>query len=166
MVAVRQTGTTLLTQLSPDGTAQSPLDTDTGPEDFLLRETQYLYSLVLLVTFVSLAAWYSVYNAKKDDDGPTKSHIKGPGGKPLPATKKAKKDSAERKLGPHFDRKAKNIFRCLAAIVFLLYIGNATSMFVHAFRYDDPYRWSKDGLSWAGEWTVVSRQTALDMLWP
>jgi hypothetical protein len=122
--------------------------------DVILRETQYLYSLVLLITFVSLAAWYSVFNAKKEEDI-VQSKFKGPGGKPLPITKRKKRTNGERKLGPHFGTAAKIVFRFLAAIVFLTYLASALLMLVHAFWYEDPYKWSKEGLPWAGQWSVV-----------
>ncbi|KHO00720.1 heavy metal tolerance protein precursor [Metarhizium album ARSEF 1941] len=120
----------------------------------VLRQTQFLYSLVLLFGFVTGAAWYSVYNSKKDEDlvQPT---VKGPGGKPLPITKRKKRDDGERKVGPRFGPVAKNVFRYLAAILFLSYVGTGMSMFVHAFWHENPYKWSKEGLPWAGEWTAV-----------
>lgn len=128
---------------------------DPSLADRVLRETQYLYALFLLVSFVSLAAWYSVFNAKKEEDV-EQSTVKGPGGKPLPVTKRKKRSDGERKVGPHFGRAAKNVFRYLAAVVFLSYFASGVSMFIHAFWYEDPFQWSKEGLPWAGEWTVVS----------
>lgn len=153
MVAVRQSEATL----QPRGGSGDPvsLPRDSNLVDEILRRTQYLYALVLLLTFVSFVAWYSVYNAKKDDDI-IQSHLKGPGGKPLPITKRKKRDNGERKLGPHFGLAAKNVFRYLAAIVFLSYVGTGISMFVHAFKYENPEQWSREGLPWAGEWSVVS----------
>jgi ABC-type transport system involved in Fe-S cluster assembly fused permease/ATPase subunit len=134
-------------------------DSDNGPAltlaETILRETQYLYALILLIAFIANAAWYSVYNAKKSESQ-TKSTVKGPGGKPLPITTSLKRGADDRKLGPHFGRTAKNVFRYLAAVIFLSYIGTGVSMFIHAFRYEDPDRWAEDGrLPWAGEWTVV-----------
>jgi ABC-type transport system involved in Fe-S cluster assembly fused permease/ATPase subunit len=122
--------------------------------DYLLRKTQYLYALTLLITFIGCAAWYSVYNAKREEDV-VHSTVKGPGGKPLPITRRKKLNDGERKIGPHFGTAAKNVFRCLAAVVFLSYVATSSSMFVHAFWHEDPYRWSQDGLPWAGEWSVV-----------
>lgn len=124
--------------------------------DVILRDTQYSYSLVLLASFIGCVSWYSVYNAKKEEDV-VHSHVKGPGGKPLPITKKKKRDDGERKLGPHFGPTAKNVFRYLAAVVFLSYAAAGTFMFVHAFWHEDPFRWSKEGLPWAGEWTMVRK---------
>ncbi|KAH7326423.1 half-sized multidrug resistance protein [Stachybotrys elegans] len=138
-----------------------PADDHTHPpppspplNDILLQKTQYLYALILLVAFISCAAWYSIFNAKKEEDI-IQSHIKGPGGKPLPITKRKKRDAAERKLGPHFGPVAKNVFRCLAAGVFLSYVASGITLFVYAFFHENPYEWAKHGLSWAGEWTVV-----------
>lgn len=121
----------------------------------ILREVQYLYALVLLVTFISCAAWYSIANSKKEEDL-VESTVKGPGGKPLPGTKRKKRTDGERKIGPRFGTAAKNVFRYLAAIVCLSYIVSSASMLNHAFWHEDPYRWSKEGLPWAGEWSVVS----------
>ncbi|RDA83096.1 hypothetical protein CP532_3080 [Ophiocordyceps camponoti-leonardi (nom. inval.)] len=123
--------------------------------DVILRETQYLYALLLLVTFLTGAAWYSVYNAKKQELL-AQPKAKGPGGKPLPATKRKKRDSnGERKFGPSFGPAAKIVFRYLAFVVFATYIASAVALFNHAFWHENPYEWSKEGLSWAGEWTVV-----------
>lgn len=141
--------------LQQDGSGDPLFPNPDSLADIVLQKTQYLYALVLLVAFVSLAAWYSVFNSKKEEDA-VKPTVKGPGGKPLPVTKRQKRTDGERKLGPHFGFAAKNVFRYLAAIVFLAYLGNAASMFIHAFWYENPNEWSKDGLSWAGEWTVVS----------
>ncbi|KAG9253844.1 heavy metal tolerance protein [Emericellopsis atlantica] len=140
---------------SPNGQNHTitPID-ENYLSDRVLRRTQYLYSAILLVAFVGLAAWYSVYNAKKTDDV-VESTVKGPGGKPLPVTRTRKKDDGERKLGPHFGLLAKNVFRVLAAGVFLAYVASDVLVARHAFQYDDPYRWSKSGLSWGGEWSVV-----------
>lgn len=106
------------------------------------------------MTFIAGAAWYSVDNAKKDGDG-VKSAVKGPGGKPLPVTRSRKPEDGHRKIGPQFGRTAKMVFRYLAAVVFLSYVASGVSMFVHAFVYENPYKWSKEGLPWAGEWSVV-----------
>lgn len=141
--------------LLDDSTAAvNPPDADLPLVDRILRQTQYLYALVLLLSFLTIAAWYSVYNVKKTN--PTKeATMKGPGGKPLPITKKKPKDEQQRKLGPHFGRIAKNIFRSLASVVFLCYVSSGIAMFRHAFLFDNPYRWSRDGLAWAGEWTLI-----------
>ena len=130
-------------------------DGRSSPVDLILRETQYLYALVLLITFVGGAAWYSVYNAKKGEDH-VQPVVKGPGGKPLPITKRKKRNDGDRKIGPRFGRVAKNVFRYLTAVVFLTYVASGVSMFIHAFYHEDPYKWSKEGLPWAGEWSVVS----------
>lgn len=126
----------------------------------VLRDTSYLYSLVLLVAFISLAAWYSVFNAKKEEDivQPT---VKGPGGKPLPITKRMKRSNGERKIGPRFGSTAKIVFRFLAAIVFASYLVTGVAIFYHAFWHENPYEWAKEGLPWAGEWTVVCLSRAL-----
>ncbi|KAK7428945.1 ATP-binding cassette-type vacuolar membrane transporter Hmt1 [Neonectria magnoliae] len=147
---------------APDDTLRGPERDDLSLADIILRYTQYLYALVLLSSFISCAAWYSVVNAKKEEDL-VKPTVKGPGGKPLPITKKkhARADGS-RKIGPGFGRTAKNVFRYLAAVVFLSYVVSASSMFNHAFWHEDPYQWSKDGeLPWAGEWSVVHVTGAL-----
>ena len=127
-----------------------------GPDltDRVLETTQYLYALVLLIAFITCAAWYSVANTKKEEDD-IEPQVKGPGGKPLPTTKRKKRGSSERKIGPNFGCVAKNVCRYLAGVVFLCYIATGASMFDHAFHHDDPFEWAKTGLPWAGEWTVV-----------
>lgn len=131
-----------------------PFPADLPLVDRILRRTQYLYALVLLTSFMSFAAWYSVYNSKKTHPV-EQATVRGPGGKPLPITKKKPKDDGERKLGPHFGTTAKNVFRALAAVVFLCYVSSGIAMFRHAFQFDNPYRWSVEGLAWAGEWSMV-----------
>lgn len=153
-----------LVMAAPDDmpTAQPGSDRDgLSLADEILRHTQYLYALVLLIAFVSCAAWYSVVNAKKEEDL-VQPKVKGPGGKPLPLTKKKRAlADGSRKIGPGFGRTAKNVFRYLAAVVFLSYVASASLMFNHAFWHEDPYRWSKEGLPWAGEWSVVHVTGAL-----
>ncbi|KAF5017807.1 hypothetical protein F66182_10237 [Fusarium sp. NRRL 66182] len=146
MAAAHDIATTLLRGAGRD---------DLPLADYILRKTQYLYALILLTAFISGAAWYSVVNSKKQEDlvQPT---VKGPGGKPLPITKKKhSRADGDRKIGPGFGRTAKNVFRYLAFVVFLSYVGSAGFMFNHAFWHEDPYRWSREGLPWAGEWSVV-----------
>lgn len=121
---------------------------NTSLVSIILRRTQFWYSLVLLVTFLTGAAWYSAHNAKEKEDNPP-STVKGSGG-----THKDEGDSGS-KLNPHFGPAAKNFFRCIAAVLFLSYVGSGVSMFVHAFWYEDPYEWARKGLPWAGEWSVV-----------
>lgn len=138
--------------------ASQPQRSETGFDDLtlaesILRHTQYLYALVLLTAFIGNAAWYSVYNAKKNESR-VESTLKGPGGKPLPDTK-SKREETNRKLGPKFGRAAKIIFRCLEAVVLVSYLATGWSMLIHAFKHEDPYHWSKEGLPWAGEWSVV-----------
>jgi hypothetical protein len=129
--------------------------------DVILRDTQYSYAIVLLASFIGCVSWYSVYNAKKEEDV-VQSHVKGPGGKPLPITKKKKRDDGARKLGPHFGQTAKNVFRYLAAVVFLSYAATGSLMFVHAFWHEDPFRWAREGLPWAGEGTMVCKCVILN----
>lgn len=130
--------------------------------DRILRLTQFFYSVVLLAAFIGCAAWYSVVNSKKEEDVivPT---VRGPGGKPLPITKKRRPNDGTRKIGPGFGRTAKNVFRYLAAVVFLTYVASGISMFDHAFWHEDPYEWSKEGLPWAGEWSVVCQLLVISL---
>jgi ABC-type transport system involved in Fe-S cluster assembly fused permease/ATPase subunit len=142
--------------LSPNQIRDDVLTTN----DLVLRYTEYLYPLVLLVAFIGGAAWYSIANAKTGEDL-VQASVKGPGGKPLPGTRHKKRDSAERKIGPHFGPAAKVVFRVLAAAVFLTYAANTVALSVHAFKYEDPFVWTTKGLSWAGEWTIVHVMGAL-----
>lgn len=143
----------------PGNDTVDPFPADLPLVDRILRRTQYLHALLLLVAFLSTAAWYSVYNSK-DSSSEQPAAVKGPGGKPLPITKKKPKEDGERKIGPHFGRTAKNYFRLLALVVLLCYIIEGIAMFRHAFQFDNPYRWSRDGLAWAGEWSMVSHCVA------
>ncbi|KAI5459904.1 hypothetical protein BGZ63DRAFT_360270 [Mariannaea sp. PMI_226] len=145
----------------PQASLRATEDDDLSLADIILRQTQYIYAVTLLITFISCAAWYSIVNAKKEEVL-VQPKVKGPGGKPLPLTKKKRaRADGSRKIGPGFGRTAKNVFRYLAAIVFLSYVASAFFMFDHAFWHDDPYRWSKEGLSWAGEWSAVHVTGAL-----
>ncbi|TFB01956.1 Heavy metal tolerance protein [Trichoderma ghanense] len=149
---------TMLADDAPPDEARGSLSAVGGAKgltlaEVVLRDTQYIYSLVLLVTFIVLAAWYSVFNSKKEED-PVQPTVKGPGGKPLPITKRKRRSDGDRKIGPRFGRVAKNVFRYLAAGIFLSYVATGVCMFVHAFYHENPYEWAKDGLPWAGEWTL------------
>lgn len=138
--------------------AKAPTENGLGDDDsfseYLLRKTQYLYALILLVTFLAGAAWYSVFNAKKEEDVVV-SKVKGPGGKPLPITRHKKRNDGERKIGPHFGPAGKNAFRTIVAALVLSYVTTGAFMVNHAFWHENPYEWSRKGLPWAGEWTVV-----------
>ncbi|KAI1116159.1 hypothetical protein F5Y14DRAFT_88125 [Nemania sp. NC0429] len=98
----------------------------------MLTATQYLYPGLLLLILLLFGAIYSIYIARKKGDViiPT---VTGPGGKPLPVTKKRhidddKSQEPERTASPSL----KALFQWLYAAVTLTFIGQGVAIAAHA----------------------------------
>jgi len=116
--------------------------------DFL----QYAYPIILLAFFllaftVRSIATSSSANSKADEP------IYGPGGKPLPLSKKAKK-SSKSDPGPKLSRPRKLVFEWLSVAACLTFVANAINVIVHAL-YARRHGW------WCGQAPVVSAQFGL-----
>lgn len=95
---------------------------------------QYLSPPLLLASFILVAAAHTIRlaNAKDASDASDTTEAKGPGGKPLPATKKKKRAAADsaniRTTNPALQR----LFQWASAAVTVNYVVAASSIGTHA----------------------------------
>jgi len=91
---------------------------------------QYAYPVVLLVFFVIAFMVQSIRNAPEDQELPP---ARGPGGKPLPRTKKrTQQEQALRQPQIDFTPGRKRAFVFVTAGVVLTFLGNAAIVVLHA----------------------------------
>jgi hypothetical protein len=112
------------------------------------------YPAVLLVTLIVSAAAYSIYSSKSEEElvEPTAT---GPGGKPLPATKRRKNARNQPVYEVHVGRWPRRLFQYVTAAVVLTFVADAAAAIVHAVD-DRQEAWS------CGEERVVST-TAINL---
>jgi hypothetical protein len=125
----------------------------------ILDVTQLWYAPAILATFIACALGYSIYTAQAEEDIITPS-VRGPGGKPLPVTKRKKsRDSHAWDFRlPDPSSSAKRCFQCLTAGVVLSFLASIALLVAHAKRdnqdlLNPDVRWS------GGESTIVSAGT-------
>lgn len=130
----------------------------------VLLDTELLYPLVLILAFVISAAVYSVATSRSEEqlDAPT---ITGPGGRPLPITKRKKKREAARSDERRISKAAKLTLRCLMASLVLTFVANAAVIFAHALT---DRRISVPGhlAWWCGDERIVSFRVVLFLVCP
>lgn len=116
---------------------------------------QLLYPVVLLVAFVLSAGVHSVLTSQSEEElvVPT---VRGPGGKPLPVTKRKREQLDEPQvLDPAADCSfARRVFQYGTAVLILTFLANGAAIAVHALQA----RGNKgSGVSWwCGEERTVS----------
>jgi hypothetical protein len=136
-----------------------------GLADLLYR----WYPVTVLGVFVLSALICSIQSSSTSEDAITPT-IRGPGGKPLPATKRKKKHDYSRPLNwadlREIGPRAKLAFRSLAIITTLLVFLNAIAIGLHTWKAN-PDLFSRRGKLdwWCGEpMTVSDIQICLESL--
>ncbi|KAI0448106.1 ABC transporter-like protein [Xylaria telfairii] len=112
----------------------------------LLISTQYLYPLVLLCILLCIGALHSIYTARNRADVivPT---VTGPGGRPLPVTKKRHLDKSHESEG-RFSPALRALFQWLYTAVTLTFVGQGAAIAARALiqmSADGDHAW------WCGE---------------
>jgi len=134
----------------------------TGPEQSpslaqsVLRTAELLYPAILLLIFVLSAAIHTIITSKAEEkiNFPT---VKGPGGKPLPVTKRKWEKIAQELAdedNSRASRLAKSAFRYLTFAVISSFVANGIAIIAHALhshRHEAREDWW-----WCGEERVVS----------
>lgn len=110
--------------------------------------TMLCYPAVLLVTFIVSAATYSIHSSKSEEEllEPTAT---GPGGKPLPATKRRKRGDRDPVYEVYIGRWTRRLFQYITAAVVLTFVADCAAVIAHALD-DQEAAWS------CGEERVVS----------
>ncbi|GAP89335.1 putative heavy metal tolerance protein [Rosellinia necatrix] len=116
----------------------------------VLSATQYLYSGLLLLILLLFGAIYSIYtaNIRGDVVVPT---VTGPGGRPLPATKKRRIDKSQESEG-RFSPAIRALFQCLYTAVTLTFVSQGAVIATRALiekNADGDRTW------WCGEAKAV-----------
>lgn len=122
-----------------------------SPAERVRDVTQYLYPDLLLLVFILVGATHSVYTAMRKDDVVVPT-IRGPGGKPLPVTKRRLSDddaSDPDDFSPH----ARRFFQCSMVIATLTFLATGGAIAARALIHrsaDGEHGW------WCGEPKTVS----------
>ncbi|KAI1636692.1 hypothetical protein F4809DRAFT_368532 [Biscogniauxia mediterranea] len=122
----------------------NPRDT---PAERARAITQYLYPDLLLVVLIFIGALYSVYTARRKEDvvEPT---VTGPGGKPLPVTKRRRPEDDASEPEQTFTPAARCFFQTAYTIVTLTFVGQGAAITARALIHrtaDGEHGW------WCGE---------------
>ena len=119
----------------------NPQDT---PAERVRNIAQYLYPDLLILVFIIVGASFSIYNAKREEV--VAPVARGPGGKPLPITKR-KKDHPKQERR-QFSPAAKLFFQWASIFTTLTFLATGIAIAVHALVYrssDGEHGW------WCGE---------------
>jgi ATP-binding cassette, subfamily B, vacuolar membrane transporter HMT1/ACLQ len=128
---------------------------DSKPEEsaleLILKYTLYWYPVLLLVAFVSFGAYISIRTATAEEGDKSEPKVYGPGGKPLPMTKKKNRDGEKRiYYGPEFGPFALAVFRYISVGLILSFCANGAAVTLHVVfnhwraPHDGPDAWWSD----------------------
>lgn len=97
----------------------------------IFRNSQQCYPVVLLFAFIISAGIHSVVTSKTEEEvvAPT---VKGPGGKPLPFTKRRREHLDTQGPFVHSGGVAKPMFQYLSAGLVLSFVANGAAIALHA----------------------------------
>ncbi|KAL2752623.1 hypothetical protein ACRALDRAFT_2044398 [Sodiomyces alcalophilus JCM 7366] len=112
-----------------------PGDSTTAAD--ILNRTLKLYPLVLFLAFFASNIVYSIFTAKKEEEIAADTNAKGPGGKPLPITKKTRKGNSEGDRdhwGPRLSPASRLIFTGISGILVLAFCSNGLAHFAHVIE--------------------------------
>ncbi|KAI1335560.1 hypothetical protein F5Y15DRAFT_397732 [Xylariaceae sp. FL0016] len=112
----------------------SPPDT---PAESLRNGIQYLYPGLLLLVILLVGALYSIHTARRKEDVviPT---VTGPGGKPLPVTKKRRRpetDDESHSPKEAFTPCIRDFFKSLYVLIFVTFCGQGAGITARALVY-------------------------------
>lgn len=106
----------------------NPHDT---PAERVRNVTQYLYPDILILVFIFVGASYSIYNARKEEV--VVPEARGPGGKPLPATKRRKGHVEPDRYA--FSPTARIFFQWASILTTLTFLGAGITISARALVY-------------------------------
>ena len=140
---------------------------NSGPEpspstaQSVLRITQLLYPVILLLTFIISAGLHTIVTSRTEGELviPT---VKGPGGKPLPVTKRKREQEEQQAFDDENDgsHRSRSVFLCLTTAVILSFVANGVAIANHALQSLEN---STENQWWCGEERVVSNCPAVSL---
>ncbi|KAK4218038.1 heavy metal tolerance protein [Rhypophila decipiens] len=109
-----------------------------GTAETIFLRAQILYPVILLVAFVLSAAVHSILTSRSEEelDVPT---VTGPGGKPLPVTKRKREQEEPRDLDSDGQSTGLVAFKHLAAVVVLTFLANGLALVAHLNSHHPKY---------------------------
>lgn len=123
-----------------------------SPAEKVLFATELCYPAILLLAFISTAAVYSIMTSRSDEELVTPTTT-GPGGKPLPVTKRKREDTSP-VVDAQIGTAARRVFQYLTGIIVLTFLADFATVIAHALKEQ------KDGDPesgwWCGEERIVS----------
>ncbi|KAI0195090.1 hypothetical protein EV127DRAFT_332567 [Xylaria flabelliformis] len=107
------------------------VESNDGLVKSILTATQYLYPCLLLSILLLVGALYSIYTARNQENVivPT---VTGPGGRPLPVTKKRHIDNKSKELDGRFSPAIRALFQWIYTAVTLTFVAQGAAIAVHA----------------------------------
>ncbi|KAI1777704.1 hypothetical protein F4818DRAFT_322626 [Hypoxylon cercidicola] len=117
-----------------------------SPAERVRDVTQYLYPDLLLLAFIVIGATHSVYTAMRKEDVVVPT-VKGPGGKPLPVTKR-RRDEDDASESQEFSLSARRFFQYSMMLTTLTFFGAGAAIATRALVHrsaDGEHGW------WCGE---------------
>lgn len=134
-----------------NGPEQSP-----STAQSVLQTAQLLYPAVLLLAFIVSAGVHTIVTSRTEEElvVPT---VKGPGGKPLPITKRKREQEARQVDDSDVEGGgglAKTAFLYLTAAAILSFVANGAAVALHAIQSGRESNFEKPW--WCGEEQVVS----------
>ncbi|KAK1751902.1 heavy metal tolerance protein [Echria macrotheca] len=120
--------------------------------EIVYLRAQLLYPMVLLLAFILSAGVHSIVTARSEEEliVPT---VTGPGGKPLPVTKRKREQSGEIQVPAIADDRsfARRVFQYGTAALTLSFLANLAAIAVHTLQVHGPkhFQW------WCGEERTV-----------
>jgi hypothetical protein len=117
----------------------------------ILTSTQYLYPGLLLLFLLLFGAIHSIYNATRKGNVVVPT-VTGPGGRPLPVTKKRRVDDDAHESEERFSPAIRALFQWLYTAVTLTFVGQGAAIATRALvqkTASGEYAW------WCGEAKAV-----------
>lgn len=99
--------------------------------EVIFRNSQLCYPVVLLFAFIISAAIHSIVTSKTEEEVVAPA-VKGPGGKPLPFTKKRREHRDTQGPFVHSGSVAKTVFQYLSAGLVLSFVANGAAIALRA----------------------------------
>jgi len=105
-------------------------DMERSTAEVVFLKAQLLYPMILLVAFVLSAGVHSILTSRSEEELITPTAT-GPGGKPLPVTKRKREHEEPQILDIDEQSSAHGAFQYIAAAVVLTFLANCVAVVVH-----------------------------------
>ncbi|KAK3333961.1 hypothetical protein B0T19DRAFT_419662 [Cercophora scortea] len=125
------------------GASTNSSGSTTSTADDILLKAQLCYPLVLLFAFILSAGVHGIVTAKTEEE-PTAPAVKGPGGKPLPVTKRKRQPEEPQILDVYASNTARRAFQYITAAVILTFLANDAAVTARALQPSEKLWWCSE----------------------